>query len=360
MFFPSSEKFSSFLLSYFWSPRPKVIDIELTNQCNLKCKMCWFHGEGGIGDRYRGSELKRDEVTRFITQLAKYKPRIYLGGSEPFIRDDFLDILEHIKALNLPVSFTTNGTLFDSDKIKEVVKLGIDHVVFSIDGDEALHDEIRGKGVFKKVTSNIKELFELKKEKNCGKPMISVNITITPLIVGHLQESITAIREATRDGVDFYRVHHLWYITEYELGAHQSQVNKYLNCSAPGAVCHLTPLSKNVNRLTLSNEILQLRKIPKIKFFPNLNDKDLLDYYSEYSRVKYRCLAPFYRAVIKPNGDVKFCPDEWIDDYILGNIRDDAFEPIWNSKKAQYFRSAILWHKSFPACKRCSWMYSFR
>lgn len=356
----SSAGFLPSLLPYFWSPHPRTIDIELTNRCNLKCKMCWFHGEAGIGDRYIGSELTGDEVSKLLTQLTPYKPRIYLGGSEPFMRKDVLSILEEINYLGLSVLFTTNGTLFGQDKIQEVVRLGIDHVIFSVDGDEELHDEIRGKGVFKKVTSNIRELFELKKEKNCGRPVISVNITITPLIIGRLEDSISAIREATQDGVDYYRVHHLWYITEYELGAHQSQVAKYLHRSAPGAVCHLTSLSKNINRQTLCNEIVQLNKIPKIKFFPNLNGKDLLDYYSENSGAKYRCLAPFYHAVIKPNGDVKFCPDEWIDDYILGNIRQDEFKDIWSNEKARYFRSVILRRKSFPACKRCSWMYSFR
>jgi len=322
--------------------------------------MCWFHGEGGIGDRYGGSELKCDEVTRFITQLARYKPRIYLGGSEPFLRNDFLAILEHIKALNLPVSFTTNGTLLDKNKITKVVNLGVDHIIFSLDGDEELHDRIRGRGVFRTVTSNIKELSNFGKEKKFNKPLISVNITITPFIIGHLQETINSIKEATQDGVDIYRIHQLWYITPKELSIHQSLIKKFLNCSAPSAACHLTPLSKDINPLVLSNEIFQLKKNAKIKFFPNLNHKDLFDYYSECSRVKYRCFAPFYRAVIKPNGDVKFCPDEWIDDYILGNIRDDAFENIWDSKRARYFRSVILRRKSFPACKRCSWMYSFR
>ena len=356
----SSAGFLASFLPYFWSPKPKVIDIELTNRCNLKCKMCWFHGEGGVGDRYMGSELTGDEVSKLLTQLTPYKPKIYLGGSEPFARKDALSILEEIKYLGLSALFTTNGTLFDQDKITKLVKVGVDHIIFSIDGYEELHDDIRGRGVFKTVTSSIKELSGLRKEKKSNKPVISVNITITPLIVGHLEKSISAIREATRDGVDFYRVHHLWYITEYELGAHQSQVARYLHRSAPGAVCHLTSLSKNINPLTLCDEIIQLNKIPKIKFFPNLHGKDLLNYYSENSRAKYRCLAPFYRAVIKPNGDVKFCPDEWIDDYILGNIREDTFKDIWNNEKARGFRSVILRRKSFPACKRCSSMYSFR
>jgi radical SAM protein with 4Fe4S-binding SPASM domain len=174
-----------------------------------------------------------------------------------------------------------------------------------------------------------------------------------------LEETINAIRQATQDGVNFYRIHHLWYITQKELLMHQSKTKKFLRCSAPGAACHLIQLSRDINPLTLSNEIQQLRNLPKIEFFPNLPYNDILNYYSECTRTKNRCFAPFYGAVIKPNGDVRFCPDEWIDDYTIGNIRDDTLENIWNNKKARYFRSVIFRHKSFTGCKRCSWMYSF-
>jgi radical SAM protein with 4Fe4S-binding SPASM domain len=359
-FLSNSVRYFPFLLPYFWLPKLKVIDLELTNRCNLKCKMCWFHGAGGIGDRYKESELTSDEVMKFITQIAGTKTKIYFGGSEPFVREDFLAILEQIKSLKLYVFFTTNGTLLDRERIVRVVDSGVDHVIFSLDGDEELHDQIRGRGGFKTVTCNIKELSRLRNEKKCKKPIVSVNITITPFIIGHLWETVKSIREATQDNVDVYRIHQLWYITLQELSIHQSSIRKFLDCSAPKAACHLTPLSRDIDPLVLCDEMIQLRKVPKTKFFPNLNYKDLLNYYSECSPAKYRCLAPFYRVVIKPNGDVKFCPDEWIDDYILGNVRDDMFKDIWGSQKARYFRSVILRHKSFPACKRCSWMYSFR
>jgi len=348
-----------FLLRNFRSGKATAIDIELSNRCNLRCRMCWFHGEKGIGDQYEGSELKTDELIGFIDQVAEHKPRIYLGGSEPFIREDLLSILEHIKKSNLSVMFSSNGTLLDSEKNKALVNLGVDHVIFSIDGYEQLHDQIRGEGIFRKVTSNIKQLSEMKKQNNSDKPIISVNMTVTPFIVGHLEESIRTIREATEDRVDFYRIHHLWYLTQKELLAHQSKIDKLLNCSAPGALSHLLRLAKDIDPLALSNEIRQLKDISKIKSFPNLRHNDIPTYYSDRSHIKYRCFAPFCSAVIKPNGDVRFCPDEWIDDYTLGNIRDDSFQNIWNNKKARYFRSVIFWHQSFAGCKRCSFMYSF-
>jgi radical SAM protein with 4Fe4S-binding SPASM domain len=342
------------------SSKPTVIDIELSNKCNLACNMCWFHGESGVGDKYRGRELTTDEVTGFIKDVSKYRPSIYMGGTEPFVREDFLSILEYIKKLGLRVSFSTNGTLLDSKKLQTLVALGVDDVRFSIDGYEALHDQIRGKGVFRKAISGIRELFEYKMERNVRKPFVTVNITITPSIIGHVEEAVKEIREAVQDKVDIIKIHHLWYATQKELWQHQKEVRKYLHCGAPGAASHLISLPKEIDPLALSHEIHKVIDLPKVRCFPNLDKNGIVHYYSEFSKKKYRCYAPFHGAVIKPNGDVKFCPDEWIDDYIIGNIREESFERIWNSKNARNFRSVILWKKSFFGCKRCSWMYSFR
>jgi radical SAM protein with 4Fe4S-binding SPASM domain len=297
------------------------------------------------------------EILGFVNQLAPYRPRIYFGGGEPFIREDFLTILGHVKSFDLPVSLATNGTLLDQERIQKVVALGIDKMNFSIDGYEELHDELRGEGSFSKVTSNIKNIMECRKEKNIKKPFITVNITINPLVVGHLQDTIHSVRTAIGDEVDFYRIHHLWFITLTELQVHKAAIQKYLNREASGAKAHFIPFSQEIDSRALANEISQIKNWERIKYFPNLRDKEIMQFYSGSCRIKKRCMAPFRAAIVKPNGDVKFCPDEWIDDYILGNIREDRFENIWNNKQARRFRSIIFWKKSFPGCKRCSWMH---
>jgi len=349
-----------FIRSNYFSKGPTSVDIELSNRCNLRCKMCWFHGENGIGDRYRNSEMTTAEILELINQLAKYKPHnIYFGGGEPFIREDFLEIVAHVKSVGLQASFTTNGTLLDREKIQKIAELRVDDINFSIDGPEKLHDELRGQGNFGKVMSNMQHLLALKREKKIQKPLITVNITINPLVVGHVKETINSIRKTTGDEVDFFRIHHLWFITPTELQVHEAAISKTLERSAQGAGAHCIPFSQQIDSNALSNEISQLKAEEKITFFPDLQDKEINAFYSESYRLNKRCVAPFRAVLVKPNGDLKFCPDEWIDDYVLGNIRDDRFENIWNNKRAKHFRSVIFWGKSFPGCKRCSWMHCF-
>jgi radical SAM protein with 4Fe4S-binding SPASM domain len=345
--------------SNYFSKGPTSVDIELTNRCNLRCKMCWFHGEHGTGDRYRDSEMETGTILELINQLAAYRPHVYFGGGEPFTRGDFLTILAHAKSVALPLSLTTNGTLLDQPKIEKLTELGIDDINVSIDGPEALHDKRRGQGTFRKAMSNMQCLLECKKRKGRQRPFITVNITVNPLVVGHLKETIDTIREATGNEIDFFRIHHLWFVTPSELEAHKAEVHETLGSSAPGAESHCIPLPQLHDLGVLSEEIARLKGTDKMQFFPNIYGKEIHEFYSDGYRLTKRCRAPFRAVLVKPNGDVRFCPDEWIDDYGLGNVREDRFATIWNNQKARHFRSVIFRKGAFPACNRCSWMHCF-
>jgi radical SAM protein with 4Fe4S-binding SPASM domain len=321
--------------------------------------MCWFYGDHGIGNSVRGKELSTKEVFKLIDQIAVSQPKIYFGGSEPFIRDDFLEILKYVKKNNLKVSFPTNGTLLNSEKIERIIAMNVNDMKFSIDGDEETHDYIRGKGVFKKATAALKELVTCKKKYGMKNPTITVNITITSEIVGRIQHVLNEVCNATDNLADFYRFHHLWYITENELSLHQSMTKRLLGASSLGASGHIVPKSKRINPEKIVHEIMALKGQEQIKFFPNFRRSEVMKFYTEGSIVKPKCYAPFLAAIIKPNGDLRFCPDEWIDDYYIGNVRTESFDKIWDSPQARKFREVLLKQKCFPACKRCSWMYSF-
>jgi radical SAM protein with 4Fe4S-binding SPASM domain len=343
--------------SRFRCSAPTSVDIELTNRCNLRCRMCWFHGENGVGDNYRYGELSTSEVMCLIDRLLKHKPNIYLGGAEPFMRQDLWIILDYIKRKGLTVSLTTNGTLLDPVKAEMLVRFKVDRVNFSVDGPEDLHDGIRGEGSFKKVVSAINELSDHKKKRGVVTPTLAVNVTVTATSASHLRAALQSVRDATHNGPDVYIIHHLWYLTHEELSVHQFSVRQVLGCMAPGAAAHVIPSSQVLDPAALAHEIVSLKDWPKVTSFPDLSYHDIVKYYSEGDGIQERCTAPFSRVVIKPNGDVKFCPDEWIDDFVLGNIRNESFDSIWNNDKARMFRASLFKEKYFAGCKRCSWRY---
>jgi radical SAM protein with 4Fe4S-binding SPASM domain len=264
-----------------------------------------------------------------------------------------------MKSRKIPVSFTTNGLLLNDDTTEELLSIGVDAIYFSIDGNEEIHDRERGKGAFGKVTSVIRKISEIKKRESRTKPIVYVNMTVTNRLLGSIGKAIHSIQNSTKDGFDSLVIHHLRYLTPNELSRHRSRVRRSLGCHAPGAASHLVPDYQISDPTALADEIVGFRGWPKISMFPDLEYMDLVHYYSEGPCSKKRCTAPLRGVVIKPNGDVLFCPDEWIDDYVLGNICEQDIAAIWNGEKARKFRSALFREKQFPACKRCSWMYAF-
>jgi hypothetical protein len=99
-----------------------------------------------------------------------------------------------------------------------------------------IHDQIRGEGVFQMVTSAIKGLSEYRKRRGRSKPVIAVNLTVTTDSTNYVV-AINAVKEATHDGADMYRIHHLWYINSKALSAHQSAIKQSLGCKAARGYC---------------------------------------------------------------------------------------------------------------------------
>jgi radical SAM protein with 4Fe4S-binding SPASM domain len=300
--------------------------------------------------------METGEILRFIDQVAPHRPSLYFGGAEPLLREDFPTIAARVKSCGLPMAFTTNGTLLTPDVSSELVAAEINQINLSIDGPEDVHDALRGRGGFDTTVTNLRHLLDCRQARSPRKPSVTVNITVNPAVVGRLEETIKSIGGATGYRVDSYRIHHLWFIGADELRLHQAAVNEALGCAAPGAAAHRTSSSRAIDVAALSEEISRLRGRKEVTVFPDLRGDEIEEFYAEGRPDSKRCRAPFRTLVVKPDGEVRFCPDEWIDDYPLGNIREASLGDIWRGRRARRFRRVLLSRGSFPGCKRCSWL----
>ncbi|HUT62697.1 MAG TPA: radical SAM protein, partial [Anaerolineae bacterium] len=151
------------LMSYFTyvvgnghSAYPETVSLFLTYKCNLRCKMCGQWGAGGWALDMPREELNREltfeQMSILIDELAVFKPALTLFGGEPFLCDNWGNLVCYIKSKGLRVNIITNGTLL-SQHVEKVVDFGVDELIFSLDGPEDVHDEMRSsKGTFKIAT----------------------------------------------------------------------------------------------------------------------------------------------------------------------------------------------------------------
>jgi radical SAM protein with 4Fe4S-binding SPASM domain len=337
---------------------PSFVDLEISLGCNLRCPMCWLHGESAEGNRFVKQELTTAQAAAIIEDCGHYGADIYFGGGEPFFRKDFMTLLEQAGRAGIASQFTTNGTLIDDDRAAKIIEYGTRSIFISIDGDEASHDAIRGAGNFRKTCNTVRRIAQARRDAGSLTPSIGINMTLNRQFAGRLKSCIDEVVEATGDEADTYRLHHLWFVGPNELTRHQAEVKARLGVSAEKASCHKISAPEGVNPMLLEHDIAALRSMPKVRALPELSPREIQSYYSEDTKSSGYCLASFQALVIKPNGDVVFCPDDWIDEFVLGNVKEQRLRDIWRGQNARQFRLAMATHGAFAGCKRCPWFRS--
>ncbi|MCX5776647.1 MAG: radical SAM protein [Candidatus Firestonebacteria bacterium] len=129
----------------FGQRAPVILNWAVTGKCNLRCKHCY----GSYG-RVQNEELSFEEARKLVDDAAKAGTRrMTLEGGEPLVRPDICELIEYIHSKGIEMSICTNGVLLP--KFAERIKDKIDLVVFSLDGIEERHDDLRGKESFKAV-----------------------------------------------------------------------------------------------------------------------------------------------------------------------------------------------------------------
>lgn len=124
---------------------PRLLMIDPTSSCNLRCKGCW------ASDYKKNSNISYEKLDELLTEAKKIGViEILMTGGEPLMRKD--DILKLCRKHNkLTFGLFTNGTLIDEAFADEMVRLGNLNVYISIEGHREETDMRRGKGTYDKV-----------------------------------------------------------------------------------------------------------------------------------------------------------------------------------------------------------------
>ena len=151
-------------MSYFLgSPlvNPEVLQISLTNRCNLNCKFCSVH-------KYitsKKEEMALEDIKNIVTMAKKQfniKELILTGGEPLLIGDDIVKISEFAYKKNISVILTTSG-FFLQKYAHSLAKAGISHFHISIDGLKDMHNYLRNSSEsFDRAVNSIKYLVKIK------------------------------------------------------------------------------------------------------------------------------------------------------------------------------------------------------
>ncbi|SVD41094.1 uncharacterized protein METZ01_LOCUS393948, partial [marine metagenome] len=155
-------------LGYRLPLKPRQVQIEITNRCNMDCPMC--------PREVLNIELEHMEWDKFIAVVDKLKERENItltGWGEPFLHPRIFDMIAFCKQRGHRVMITSNGLFSKEGILEKILDSEIDELTFSIDGIE---DNVVTHGhTSNKVYDDIKRVAQLRNNK---KPLIRLQATL--------------------------------------------------------------------------------------------------------------------------------------------------------------------------------------
>lgn len=309
-------------------PSPLKLNFCLTYWCQYKCKTC------NIWQRKPTDELTTGEIVAFVRENPHVN-WVDLTGGEIFLRQDIDEIFDAILSgwsrLAL-LHFPTNG--FQTDRIVACAeriarrRRARTIVTVSVDGDEALNDEIRGiKGGFRRQLETFRALRRIPGVE------VALGMTLSSHNVGAFERTFAACaRECPGLTVD-----------DVHLNVAQQSAHYYGNSGME---------AMTAERATARAEMRKYRRLRGRARSPRqlLENAYLkhLDRFLETGRTPMPCHALRASCFIDPWGVVYPCITY---SRPMGRLRDTGMrlDPIWTSAEVAQVQGEI-WKGQCPQC----------
>ena len=149
---------------------PRLVEIELTQRCNLRCPVCFMAADGNQSAIDTDLSLEMIETQlRSILKQSGANTSIQLTGGEPTVREDLPQIVKLCREVGFSaIEINTNGVVISRNPgfLQELIDAGISGIYMQFDG---LTDD-----VFRKVRGANLAKLKLQAIENCRAAGIQV------------------------------------------------------------------------------------------------------------------------------------------------------------------------------------------
>lgn len=298
---------------------PRRVIFELTNACNLNCIMC-----GRNSGTFPTVFMCPSIIGKLENVLEKCEEATLFGWGEPTLHPDFPGILEALDGFPARKYLLTNGMrLFELAPL--LMEHSLDLLGVSLDGaNPGTNDRIRVGGSFVKVLEGIRKMVSLKRKKSGSFPHINLVMT---LMKSNLEELPGMIRLARDLGIEE--------VKGVYLTAFSRELAPETLWDVPGRVKRVF---EEADRL--AGELDILLKLPQVPGEDDAGDSP-----------HRHCYVGWRDLFVGADGNVRPCMST---PQLFGQIRDAAFEDLWNGPAFQEFREKVNKAGAMPvSCERC-------
>lgn len=164
------------LLLHPRKPDARKLYIEATTECNLQCRTCirnvWTDPQAHMPwDTFQ-------HILDGARGLPELKRVIFTSFGEPLTHPRLLDMIAAVRQSGLAVTLGTNGLLLKPKFVQELIRLGVDRVIVSIDGGQPeTYADIRGARL-SQVIERINSLNETKRQMTSLFPALGAEFVL--------------------------------------------------------------------------------------------------------------------------------------------------------------------------------------
>jgi MoaA/NifB/PqqE/SkfB family radical SAM enzyme len=320
---------------------PFTLDINPTDRCNFKCLHCWQRAFKKIDSSYELSDRKLVEVVKEALKFGIEEFEI-TGGGEPMMRKELvLKLMEMIKRKGKFGNITTNGSLFDSESIKKILKIGWDRITFSLEGPDAKsNDAIRGKGNFERVMEIINLLNQMKMKTRKNLPIIKFNVVVNKKNYDKVEKMVMLAKKVNCSMIHFdsLTIH-----SEYgdKLKLNEKEEREFeKNAKAAKELAEKLGIFTDVDFLT--RELIEKSNEMEFVLEKESNSENF------FSLV---CYEPWWHLVIKTDGSAQPC---CLYDEKEENVKNKSLRKIWFGDFFKKIRDSMRKKQFSKYCSICN------
>ena len=302
--------------------RPVWAQIEITNACNLKCKMC-AHSTHRWQSAMPPRMMSMAEFKAIIDQLPYITYALLNDVGEPLLNPELIAMIDYANGKGIKTGFFTNATLMTPDMSRRLITAeGLININASMDGGRPeTFESIRIGASFTKICSHLQTFGELKKQMDKATPHLSVWMVATQETIEEIYELIRVLEDI---GVTHLNVKNIMENEETEGTRLPSE--------------DLRLLESYKETAARRNVVLSYDKMPA----GNCNRPDTRT-----------CVDPWRMVYVNVEGWINPCCYSFGDkDTYFGNILQDGLKNIWNLEAYRQFRRQLR-EKMPPVCIKC-------
>ena len=323
------QKLVRYRRSLFDDPDLRQLAIELTMDCNCRCRHCGSDCYAGAGSKDTVSDETILRALRGLkTDLKREKrkpPFVFVTGGEPLLREGVLSLMKSVYDMGYNWGMTTNGTLIGEETAASLKDAGMASVSISIDGTKDIHDWFRQlPGSYDKAVNAVRHLV------SAGIKNVMVTTVVHRSNIDGLEDLYSIVRDTGC---------HIWRVVNME------PIGRALD--NPGLMLR----GDDYRRL------LDFIKTHNRKDFPvNFGCNHFLGYELEHEvRPWYFfCQSGIKIMSIRADGSITGCLDIKRDpSAVFGNINNDRLFDVWRNGFGIYRRIKAA---DSPKCRDCRYL----